>query len=144
MIAEVVVEALPQWIMQAIIFVLVSQNVRNGTASPVDMTLYNYQDGSFLSVMPKSILISSCTMLKTWYDLVQEAREAGIPVAKKAVQLWRMAADRGNATAQKNLGNAYLQGDGCSQNLEEARRWLTLASLQGHNAAKSALARLET
>jgi hypothetical protein len=29
-------------------------------------------------------------MLKTWYELVQEAREAGIPVAKKAVQLWNV------------------------------------------------------
>ena len=90
MIAEVLVEALPQWIMQAIIFVLVSEHVRDGTASPVDTTMYEYQNGSFVSVMPKSILISSLTMLKTWYDLVQEAREAGISVAKKGVQLWNV------------------------------------------------------
>ena len=31
-------------------------------------------------------------MLKTWYDLVQEAREAGIGVGKKAVQLWNVGA----------------------------------------------------
>ena len=92
MIAEVVVEALPQFIMQAIIFVLVSQHVRDGTAGEVDNTLYNYQNGSFISVMPKSILLSSCTMLKTWYDLVQEAREAGIGVRQKGVQLWNVGA----------------------------------------------------
>ena len=74
MIAEVLVEALPQWIMQAIIFVMVSEHVRDGTASSVDLTLYEYQNGSFLSLMPKSILISSCTMLKTWYDLVQVSK----------------------------------------------------------------------
>ena len=71
MIAEVLVEALPQWIMQAVIMVVVSSHVRDGTASDVDKVLYEYQDGSFVSLMPKSILISSLTMLKTWYDLVQ-------------------------------------------------------------------------
>ena len=75
MIAEVVVEALPQWIMQAVIFVMVSEHVRDGTASAVDITLYEYQDGSFVSLMPKSILISTLTMLKTWYDIVQEVCE---------------------------------------------------------------------
>merc|ERR1719473_2437896 len=61
MIAEVLVEALPQWIMQAVIMVIVSSHVRDGTASEVDITLYEYQDGSFVSLMPKSILISSLT-----------------------------------------------------------------------------------
>ena len=92
MIAEVLVEALPQWIMQAVIMVMVSNHVRDGTASPVDKTLYEYQNGSFLSLMPKSILISSLTMIKTWYDLVQEAREAGVSVAQKGVQLWNVGA----------------------------------------------------
>ena len=63
---------------------------------------------------------------------------------KKAVQLWRMAADRGNPRAQKNLGRAYQEGDGCSQDLDEARRWLTLAAAQGLDAAKTMLAQLET
>lgn len=90
MIAEVLVEALPQWVMQAIIFVLVSQHVRDGNASHVDLSLYSHNNGAFVSLMPKSILISSLTMLKTWYDLVQEAREAGISVAKKGVQLWNV------------------------------------------------------
>ena len=76
MIAEVLVEALPQWIMQAIIFVLVSEHVKMGTAGSVDMALYHYGNGSFVSLMPKSILISSLTMLKTWYDLVQEVHRA--------------------------------------------------------------------
>jgi hypothetical protein len=32
------------------------------------------------------------TMLKTWYDLVQEAREAGVSVAQKGMQLWNVGA----------------------------------------------------
>ena len=92
MIAEVLIEALPQWVMQAVIFVLVSAHVRDGTASDVDNILYTKDDGSFVSLMPKSIFISSCTMLKTWYDLVQEANEAGVSVAEKGVQLWNVGA----------------------------------------------------
>ena len=90
MIAEVAVEAFPQWVMQSIIFVMVSQHVKAGTASGVDMALYHYDNGSFVSLMPQSILISSLTMLKTWYDLVQEARQAGISVSTKAAQLWNV------------------------------------------------------
>ena len=63
---------------------------------------------------------------------------------KKAVQLFRMAADRGQAVAQKNLGLAYWTGEGCSQDLDEARRWLTLAAAQGLNETKTMLAQLET
>ena len=71
-IAEVVIEALPQCIMQAVVFVLVSSHVRNGSASPVDMALYTAKGGAFVSLMPKSILISSLTMLKTWLELVTD------------------------------------------------------------------------
>ena len=92
MIAEVLVEALPQWIMQSVIFVIVSRNVRDGTASEVDNLLYTFDNGNFIQLMPKSILLSSLTMLKTWYDLVQEAREAGISVALKGIQLWNVGA----------------------------------------------------
>ena len=87
-IAEVLVEALPQCVMQAIIYVSVSNHVKAGTASSVDMELFLAKNGAFVSLMPKSILISSLTMLKTWYELVQEARQAGISVAKKGMQLW--------------------------------------------------------
>lgn len=89
-IAEVAVEALPQCIMQAIILVLVSNHVRDGTASEVEVALTTLKGGAFVSLLPKSVLISSLTMLKTWYELVQEAREAGISVGKKGMQLWNV------------------------------------------------------
>ena len=72
LIAEVLVEALPQCFMQAVIYVTVSEHVREGTASDVDMALVNAKagkppkPGAFVELMPKSILISSLTMLKTW------------------------------------------------------------------------------
>jgi len=71
-IAEVLVEAFPQFVVQAIIFVMVSEHVREGIASPVDTALFNAKDGAFVHLMPKSILLSSLTMLKIWYELVQE------------------------------------------------------------------------
>lgn len=89
-IAEVVIEALPQCIMQAVVLVMVSQHVRAGTASTVELNLMKVNKGTFTSTLPKSILISSLTMLKTWYELVQEAREAGIGVGKKGLQLWNV------------------------------------------------------
>ena len=56
------------------------------------MALYTVKGGAFVSLMPKSILISSLTMLKTWWELVQDARQAGISVAKKGLQLWNVGA----------------------------------------------------
>jgi hypothetical protein len=75
-IGEVLIEALPQCIMQAVILVMVSSHVRAGTASQTELNLMAVNDGSFVNVLPKSIGISTLTMLKTWYELVQEAREA--------------------------------------------------------------------
>ena len=74
------------------ILVIVSTHVRDGTASAADMALYTVKGGAFVSLMPKSILISSLTMLKTWWELVQDARQAGISVAKKGMQLWNVGA----------------------------------------------------
>mmetsp|Transcript_44805 Transcript_44805/g.89481 ORF Transcript_44805/g.89481 Transcript_44805/m.89481 type:complete len:621 (-) Transcript_44805:2616-4478(-) len=115
MIAEVLIEALPQWIMQVIIMVLVSHDVKAGKASDVDMALYHYKDGKFVALMPKSILFSSLTMLKTWYDLVQGARQAGISVRKKGVQLWNVGSglplDAIKAGSISSWGCAYEVSD---------------------------------
>ncbi len=46
---------------------------------------------------------------------------------RKAVQFFRLAAERGNAFAQVNLGRAYLLGQGVWKNEDQARRWLTAA-----------------
>ncbi len=45
---------------------------------------------SFAEILPRSIVISVVTMLKTWIELVYSAREAGISVRTKAAQLWNV------------------------------------------------------
>lgn len=45
-----------------------------------------------VSALPKSVLISTLSMLKTWIELVAGARQAGLTVAAKARQLWNVGA----------------------------------------------------
>ncbi len=43
-----------------------------------------------------------------------------------------MAAKHGYADAQYNLGLCYYSGQGFAQNLTVAKKWLKLATQQGH------------
>lgn len=86
-IAEVAIESLPQCILQAYIYTVVIKSVAAGTASESEAALYE-----FSSALPQSILISIVAMLKTWIELVMAARQAGLSVGAKAVQLWQVGA----------------------------------------------------
>ena len=44
------------------------------------------------AVMPQSITISTLAILKTWIEIVQQSKEAGISIAGKASQLWHIGA----------------------------------------------------
>ena len=56
---------------------------------------------------------------------------------KKAIELYEMAAKRGNATAQGTLGQFYLQGiHGLTQSSTRAIAFYTLAAEQGHVVAQ--------
>ena len=59
---------------------------------------------------------------------------------KKAKRLQRMAADRGCAFGQKNVGEICEVKEG---DISEARKWYALSAAQGHQTAISALARLD-
>lgn len=48
----------------------------------------------------------------------------------------RLAAEKGHAQAQHNMGVAYENGRGVSCDLTEAMRWYRFAALQGHSAAQ--------
>jgi TPR repeat protein len=50
-------------------------------------------------------------------------------------QLWLRAANQGDAGAQRMVADFYMRGVGTEASVEEARRWLTSASLQGHTPA---------
>lgn len=53
----------------------------------------------------------------------------------EAIQLLQRAADEGNANAQVNLGKAYYEGKGVSQNMETAAYYFGLAAEQGNQTA---------
>jgi TPR repeat protein len=55
-----------------------------------------------------------------------------VEVAKK----WRMAAEKGDAEAQNELGIMYCNGNGVEQNYREARKWFKKAAEQGNAAAQ--------
>src|SRR5215510_10425361 len=61
---------------------------------------------------------------------------------KKAIVLYRKAANKGNAEAQYALGCCYEYGDGIKKNVDLAVKWYTKAADQGYTEAQKALAEL--
>ena len=59
-IAEVAIESLPQCLLQSYIYVVVVKAAAAGTASPSQLAMLD-----FVSLLPKSVLISTLAMLKT-------------------------------------------------------------------------------
>ena len=49
----------------------------------------------------------------------------------EALELYRLAAEQGNARAQYALGTLYCKGEGVERDLAEAARWFRLAADQG-------------
>uniref|UniRef100_A0A7S2DER8 Uncharacterized protein n=1 Tax=Haptolina brevifila TaxID=156173 RepID=A0A7S2DER8_9EUKA len=91
-IAEVMLESLPQCLLQSYIFVTVMSHLQHHTESVDEVRLINsaVEGATFADVLPRSIVISVLAMLKTWIELVYSAREAGISVRTKVVQLWNV------------------------------------------------------
>jgi cell division septation protein DedD len=58
---------------------------------------------------------------------------------KKALDEWRPLANRGNANAQYNMGQAYKLGRGVPADPTIARSWFEKAAQQGHDRAQSNL-----
>jgi uncharacterized protein len=57
----------------------------------------------------------------------------------RAVAIWRPLADKGDADAEFNLGQAYRLGRGVSINLVAAKTWFERAANQGHVDAETTL-----
>lgn len=55
---------------------------------------------------------------------------------RTAVEKWRAPANRGNADAQFNMGQAYKLGRGVTADLKQAEEWYRKAALQGHEQAE--------
>ncbi len=62
--------------------------------------------------------------------------------AAAAIDWWQRAAAQGSIDACMELGLAYLEGEGVTQDLAQAERWLKLALEAGHEDADEALAEL--
>ena len=62
---------------------------------------------------------------------------------KKTIELYEMAAKRGNASAQYNLGVCYYNGTCVEQSYSKARELLTKAAAQGFEQAIDGLKQLQ-
>ena len=56
-----------------------------------------------------------------------------------AVAIWRQLAEKGDADAEFNLGQAYRLGRGVPTNLAAAKTWFERAANQGHVDAETTL-----
>ena len=77
-----------------------------------------------------------------WHDLavlLASKRNPRGPAHEEAERYYRMAAERGFAGAQNNLGWAYYKGNGVPQSYGEAIHWLTRAAEQGEPFAYGSL-----
>ena len=86
-IAEVTLESLPQCLLQSYILITVMGHVNAHSESAAEQRLLEI---GHTEILPRSITISTITMLKTWIELVHSAREAGISVRTKAAHLWHV------------------------------------------------------
>lgn len=64
------------------------------------------------------------------------------PDTREMLKWFQRAADQGNASAQLALGKLLAEGTRVAQNDEAAYQWLTLAIMNGNEAAKKELAML--
>ena len=75
----------------AYILVTVMHHVHDHTATGREgATQHGDRRRDLGEILPRSIAISTLTMLKTWIELVHSAREAGISVRDKIGQLWNV------------------------------------------------------
>src|SRR5689334_9148285 len=58
---------------------------------------------------------------------------------ENAVAIWRPLAEKGDADAQFNLGQAYRLGRGVAINLGAAKSWFERAAANGHVDAQTTL-----
>jgi hypothetical protein len=68
------------------------------------------------------------------------AAGAGTAEMSEIFRLWLQGAERGDATAQRMVGEFYLRGTGVESSMAEAERWLGAAAEQGNAAAMTLLA----
>jgi TPR repeat protein len=91
----------------------------------------------------KHLVLAVCAATMT-SPLPAQSVKAGIAAWQKqdysaAVAIWRPLAEKGDADAQFNLGQAYRLGRGVPVNLAAAQSWLERAATSGHVDAETTL-----
>ena len=72
---------------------------------------------------------------KLWVLLLSVCLGLGVLVAQD-IDTLKQQARKGDAEAQKNLGNMYANGRGVPRDYAEAVKWYRLAADQGHSLAQ--------
>lgn len=92
---------------------------------------------SFLTVLAASVAVAAPgSSVKTVRDGIAAWQRADYSTA---VAIWRPLAEKGDADAQFNLGQAYRLGRGVSVDLAQAKGWLEKAAKAGHLDAQTTL-----
>src|SRR5215203_5786943 len=94
--------------------------------------------------MRNRYLAASILMMSVAAPVSAQSVKAGIEAWQKAdyaaaVAIWRPIAEKGDADAAFNLGQAYRLGRGVPMNLGAAQTWLERAARSGHLDAETTL-----
>ena len=94
--------------------------------------------------MNRSYLIGTLLLIGFTAPLGAQSVKSGIEAWQRsdysgAVATWRPLAEKGDADAQFNLGQAYRLGRGVPTNLAAAKTWFERAANQGHIDAETTL-----
>ncbi len=79
-----------------------------------------------------SLCFTSFALPATAHGFVQDDVITLPPGDGEAIAEWRALAEKGDADAQYNLGQAYTIGQGVDRDLAMAEQWLAKAAKQGH------------
>ena len=94
--------------------------------------------------MNRRCLVAAALLIATAGPLQAQSVKAGIDAWQRsdyagAVTIWRPLAEKGDADAEFNLGQAYRLGRGVATNLAAAKTWFERAANQGHLDAETTL-----
>src|SRR5215467_1923688 len=92
---------------------------------------------------PKHLVAASIALLLS-APISAQSVKAGIDAWQRsdysgAVAIWRPLAEKGDADAEFNLGQAYRLGRGVPTNLAAAKTWFERSANQGHVDAETTL-----
>jgi uncharacterized protein len=94
--------------------------------------------------MNRRCLVAAAILIASAGPLSAQSVKAGIDAWQRsdyagAVAIWRPLAEKGDADAEFNLGQAYRLGRGVATNLSAGKTWFERAANQGHLDAETTL-----